>query len=393
MKLKHYNNDDPAFLFRLNHIIAGAIRYARPKQAHIVKVDNWFGSRWRCFAGSLSGRDLHPEDQLALPPFAPKRVLSETSYRRYGDQLKRCDAKRLHDTKIIPSVAMPFYLDEKMPSCVFIWYSGNTANQDRGTLMVYEVEKGENQRAWYAELQKRDGIWSVSSAIGTSVNEICALETSYNNRLAPLSLHRMSDSDQQPEKDSLLWQQALDATYGSEVASAAVLIEQYQSRHPENPQIRLLYAINLGDRRLFESAEKEFLAIERLKSSDKWREVWLKEWADFNSLRRREATAEEAYREYARLKKNDTAPWIFLGACLALQGKLEEAEVAHRHATQLRGDTEEAYLNLGLVLRAMGRLPEAVSAFESALALCPDYQEVVEALADVNSAIELQNNM
>lgn len=389
IRLKPHPDDDSALLFRLRHIIAGAVRYARAKHAHIVKIDNWFGSRWRCFAGSPNGKDLHPENRLAIPPFAPKRVVAEASYRRSGDELMRIAARRLHETKIVPSAAMPFYLDDRFPSGVFIWYSGNTANQDRGSLMVYEVQKDADQRAWYAELQKRDGVWSVSSAIGTSVNEIAELETAYGNRLAPLF---RAAGDQEKFKDRALWQRALDATYGSDVATTTVLIEKYRARHPENSGIRLLHAMNLGDRRQFRAAEEAFREIERLDTSENWRRVWLREWASFNSRRRDEVLAEEAYREYTTLEPNHTAPWIFLGVCLARQGKLEEAESVHRHATTLEGDPDEAYLNLGFVLRARGRLEDAASAFEAALSLCPDYPEASAALSDVRAALELRDD-
>jgi hypothetical protein len=45
IRLKHQADDDAALLFRLQHVIAGAIRFARPKLVHVVKVDNWFGAR------------------------------------------------------------------------------------------------------------------------------------------------------------------------------------------------------------------------------------------------------------------------------------------------------------------------------------------------------------
>ncbi|HEY2155653.1 MAG TPA: tetratricopeptide repeat protein, partial [Isosphaeraceae bacterium] len=71
----------------------------------------------------------------------------------------------------------------------------------------------------------------------------------------------------------------------------------------------------------------------------------------------------------------DAAPdhasgYIFLGAALALQGRLDEAEGAHRAATDCaRGCIDEAYLNLGLVLRAQERLVEAAECFAHAIEL------------------------
>jgi Flp pilus assembly protein TadD len=381
IRLKHQADDDAALLFRLQHVIAGAIRFARPKLVHVVKLDNWFGARWLRFAGKVKGRDLRPDERLAVPPFAPGRVVREVSYRRQGDELRRVKARRLHESAIAPSAA-PIWLDAHAPSGIFIWYSGKTASQDRGSLMVYEVEKDAEQRGWYAELRQREGVWSVSSAIGTSVNEINELETAYGNRLAPLFPPEDRDQDQ------ALWEQALDAVYGSEVAYAAVLIDEFKSRHPDNLLIRLLHARSLVQRRLCERAEAELRAIERGFEEAGRRPIWVTEWAYLCQARGDMIRLEDAHRELASLEPEKTSGWILLGGTLATQGKLEEAEAVHRHAAELRGDRDEAYLNLGYVLRAMGRLEEAASAFESALELCPDYPEAARGLADVRRAME-----
>jgi Flp pilus assembly protein TadD len=148
----------------------------------------------------------------------------------------------------------------------------------------------------------------------------------------------------------MLWEQALDAAYSPNLAQAAALIDKYRSKHPDDRFIRLLHARNLSGRRLFAEAEREFRAIERQSSEDRWRCVWLTDWAEFCSQRGDNSGCEVAYREHASLAPNDTSSWILLGACLARQGKLKEAEAIHRHATQLRGDPDEAYLNLGYVL-------------------------------------------
>ena len=144
IRLVHHD-DDAALIFRLQHIVSGAVRYARAKHAHVVKIDNWFGSRWRRLRQQPKREGSHPEGLLAIPLCAPKRVVSEASYRRYGDELKQIAPRHPHETKIVPSAAMPFYLDVRTASGVFIWYSGRTAKQDRASLMVYEVEKSGDQ--------------------------------------------------------------------------------------------------------------------------------------------------------------------------------------------------------------------------------------------------------
>lgn len=381
VRLQRHEDDDLVLLFRLQHIIEGTIRYVRAKHTHIVKVNQWFGPRWRGFAGTVNGKDVHLQDRLTVPPFALQRVVSQTSYRRTGDQLMRVDTQRLHDA---PSTSRRPYLDEQAHSGLFVWYSGHTAHNDRSALMVYEVERGGEQRAWYAEFQNRDGVWTVSEARGTSVDEIGRLETAYGDRLAPLV--------EPPREVRLLWEQALDATYASDIAQATVLIDAYRSRHPDHLAIRLLHAKNLVQRRHFEAAEETFRALK-----PHWPEnrqaSWLQEWAEFCRIRGDEPGAEAAYREMVGLNPDQTQPWIMLGASLARQGKLQEAEAMHRQATELDGDPDEAYLNLGFIFRATARFEEAAAAFEQALKICPDYPEASEALADVRAALKWQEKI
>ncbi len=131
IKLLHkQDSDDLAFLFRLQHILTGVVRFNRPKMAHLVKVDNWFGARWRGFAGSRNGQDIIELDLLCVPPFAPKRILSERSFRREGNHLWRVEPQLLHEN-VARKSAPPRYLDKNTESGLFIWYSGNTTSQPR----------------------------------------------------------------------------------------------------------------------------------------------------------------------------------------------------------------------------------------------------------------------
>lgn len=387
IQLARGEDDDPAFIFRVEHIFVGAVRFARPKHAHFTKIDNWFGVRWRCFAGKKRGKDIHEEEHLCVPPFAPKRVLAERTYCRHEQELKRIKPVHLHNEPATAKDPLR-YLDGIHSSGLFCWHSGNTAKQDRGSIMVYEVTEGELQRGWYAELQKRDGMWSVSAANGTSVSELADLETSYEDRLEPLYQHSR-DIERKQEKE--LWDRALAMCFeAGAVAQATVLISQYRAQCPDNKYGRLMNARMLAQRRLFDEAEKEFRAIEPEMRGEKQRNIWLDEWATASNLRADLSAAEAAYRELASNSPDKTNPWIILGGCLAQQGKLAEAEAIHRQATELKGDPDEAYLNLGMVLRAQGRLQEAATALKFALKLCPDYPAASKALADVEAAIEIE---
>jgi hypothetical protein len=300
--------EDLALVFRLEHLIAGAVRYARATYANVVRVDGWFGARWCRFAGTVDGRDVHEEERLALPPFAPKRVLSEAMYRRRGDVLRRIKPRRLHETaQRSSSIA---YLDERTASCVYVWYSANSVTADRVSIMVYDVEREGSQRAWYAELQRREGVWSFSSTVGTSVAELAELETSYGNQLEPLFEH---SDDTQRAKLRDLWDRALAATYEPDVAQAYVLIDQYRAIKPDDPYIGLLHAHNLVSRRQLQQAEDVLRRIENASPRDWWRPMWLHEWASLCELRVDDAATEAAHRELTYHLREETSSWICYG--------------------------------------------------------------------------------
>ena len=101
------------------------------------------------------------------------------------------------------------------------------------------------------------------------------------------------------------------------------------------------------------------------------------------------APAERWFRKAVKACPDEANGYIYLGALLAVGGRLREAEKIHRRGTRCRrGCRDEAHANLGLVLRALGRLPEARKCFQRALKLNPKYEMARKALADVEYAIQ-----
>jgi len=100
--------------------------------------------------------------------------------------------------------------------------------------------------------------------------------------------------------------------------------------------------------------------------------------------------AEIWYRKAVAGDPRDATWHIFLGALLAVSGRLKEAEAAHRKATRCReGCIDEAYLNLGLVLRAQQRYAEARGCFQKALKITPAYKEALQQLKDMEQVLIL----
>jgi tetratricopeptide (TPR) repeat protein len=98
--------------------------------------------------------------------------------------------------------------------------------------------------------------------------------------------------------------------------------------------------------------------------------------------------AEKWYRK-ALEKKETTSHFIFLGACLAKQGKFSEAKKCHKKALKIASETpDEAYYNLGLILRAEEKFEEALNYFEKAIKLNPEYKLAKEAKRDIKNLLQ-----
>jgi len=103
--------------------------------------------------------------------------------------------------------------------------------------------------------------------------------------------------------------------------------------------------------------------------------------------------AEPWFRRAIASCPSHSTSYIYLGALLALEGRLAEAEVVHRQATLCKeGCIDEAFLNLGLVLRALERYSDTRKCFQRALAIDPKYKEAAKELTDVERVIKLNRN-
>jgi tetratricopeptide (TPR) repeat protein len=100
--------------------------------------------------------------------------------------------------------------------------------------------------------------------------------------------------------------------------------------------------------------------------------------------------AENWYRKAVREKPLSTN-LVFLGACLAKQGKFIEAKKYHLESIEVNTqESDEAFYNLGLISRAEESYKEAKKYFEKAIEICPDYPVAIDALRDINKLLKLQ---
>jgi tetratricopeptide (TPR) repeat protein len=171
-------------------------------------------------------------------------------------------------------------------------------------------------------------------------------------------------------------------------ATTVLLAARWLQTHPDDLDVIHDYAEMLYKMTRYEEAIRVYLdALARFPDD---------RWGLFNQLghlyryRGDFAVAEWWYQKAVDEDPDEVASYVFLGAVQARQGKLTQAENTHRRATQCPdGPVDEAHLNLGLVLRGQGRLAEAAESFRKAIEMCPDYEDAIEALQDVEAALTL----
>ena len=174
-----FDHDAEAFVKIVDDVSNGILAAHQPARLRLVHVDNWFGPKWLGFSAQLAGGDeiwMSP-DQTTLPPFVPGRILAEQLWQR-GDasayeaidagasihvaQTSKANLKRLA-TVVAPGEAI-------------VWYSGNSATNQRGSLMAY-IPSNDAYRTFYVQLLANPH-WVVAQVKGMSPAKFAALVAS-----------------------------------------------------------------------------------------------------------------------------------------------------------------------------------------------------------------------
>ncbi len=193
MELLTKQNDDPEFVELVKHVIAGCINDCFPNTIIVIKIDNWFDHKWLGFSGRgrvgfgffgdyLVGMDMDTaldefhQDQITLPPFSPRRVIEEYYFQREdsGAYSARNPRPYLHERKLAPSSQnLHKRIADHIDSALLVWFSSNTKQNLRGSIMIYEV-KGTHVYPWYAELAKEKE-WRVLQTKGITPDQVQSL--------------------------------------------------------------------------------------------------------------------------------------------------------------------------------------------------------------------------
>jgi hypothetical protein len=168
--------DDPGFVSAINRVIARLIARTQPRDVFVIQVADVFGDRW-CgtggrFLGERKAQTVVSRDVPTLPPFPPERIESEEAYKLALDfitYVRSNDAETLHVHGLMGKEyqrELSMFTD----AGIFVWYSGGTAYEDRGSVMV-QVVIPEYTDVWHATLVRTVSGWAFERGIGIGREE------------------------------------------------------------------------------------------------------------------------------------------------------------------------------------------------------------------------------
>ena len=153
IELERQEDDSTAFIDLASRLVSGVACAAAVDRLYVVKIDRWFSSKWCRFSGKTLGALGTWKDRLTLPPFVPARVVAEVCYegKPDGAYVQVPPEKPIHLQQ--PSAEnLKRFVDRFDPSAAFVWYSGATAEVERGCVMAY-IPVSDGYAHWYAEIQ------------------------------------------------------------------------------------------------------------------------------------------------------------------------------------------------------------------------------------------------
>jgi hypothetical protein len=176
IKILPDKNDDSNFIQIIENILNGFIKNISPEEIRIIKIDTWFDFKWRAFAGKAVGAvGFWNEKVIRIPPFIPDRVLEEIYFEKFENTYHQQDnAGFIHiyqgsSENLTGKRKLVAFCGHRM----FFWFSGNTKNTMRGSVMLYQIDK-ENSATFYISFLKKDN-WQIYKTDQISRKEVLSL--------------------------------------------------------------------------------------------------------------------------------------------------------------------------------------------------------------------------
>jgi tetratricopeptide (TPR) repeat protein len=188
-----------------------------------------------------------------------------------------------------------------------------------------------------------------------------------------------------------LWNELISAWSRETPACQIYLAEAYTQRFPSDAFGWIILADGLTHISSFKRAASALCTALRL-SLPKHRHVVYSKSAEYYREKGDLARAERWYRKAIAISESQEY-LVFLGACLAKQGRYAESRYYHERAVDISPlEADEALFNLGLVCRAESDLVEALRFFEKAIEIEPEYADAKVARNDILLLLKIRSS-
>ena len=183
IELKLDQDDDERFSAAATAVINGTAHTYHAADVIVVKVDNWFGSKWLGFSHKMLGvLSVHRRKDFPIPPFRPSRIVLQQRFARDDDlsPLVEIDFDvPLHVQQESPENSSHL-VSRLFPETTLFWWSGRSRSNARGSLMCYFPAEG-GHAGWYAGF-RHDGRWAESDSVGVTAPELTRLAEAATER-------------------------------------------------------------------------------------------------------------------------------------------------------------------------------------------------------------------
>jgi hypothetical protein len=184
--LRTDHNDDPDFLTQVRSILVGCLHEYAPDEVYIIRIRDWFDYSWCYFSGKRLGAiGFSDFRNLTLPPFVPKRVLSQDHYAcatTDGNAYASSPAPPLHIHQASES-NLRRHIRRVMSDGMMMWFSSGSMATGRGSIMVYSVFSQTLKFGWHATLLKK-AEWQIDKTTFTSRTLVEGLRASGSRIIA-----------------------------------------------------------------------------------------------------------------------------------------------------------------------------------------------------------------
>jgi len=184
------NGDSAELIGKARALAIGVAQDYAPARLYVIRIDNWFGPKWMHFAGTFTAGKFASigthKARLHVPPFVPHRVIEQRVF--VGPDFEETVAAAPLHIECPSKQALTRRITDVDKDAAFLWFSGESEAQKRGSVMVYlpvnfdpkasRLVKLGRSGAFYVGLSQRNAGWEPAMLRGISRNEIAHLEES-----------------------------------------------------------------------------------------------------------------------------------------------------------------------------------------------------------------------